>query len=556
MWAGRESDVSGAERDGGRDLPESLLEMTLATNGFDHLRGAILDMAVRGQLASADQDGGTADQLLARISARNALRAPASAGTLVEWERFELPPNWTWTTLGRVCGYIQRGKSPSYVDDSEVPVVSQKCVQWGGFSLDRCRFIDPKSLGAYDENRFLRRGDLLWNSTGHGTVGRIAEFQPRREYPKIVADSHVTVLRPTLAEPRWIWCWIASPTVQRKMDGLVSGTTKQTELATSTVRSLPLPLPPLADQKRIVAKVDRLMALCDELEAKQTRRIEAGDRVTAASLASLTLARRGAETSKAWSRVEGAFLTLFDRPARVGLLRNAAMAMAVFGRFTGEGQEGAERGALESAGSLDHLVGDVPRGWRVVPLGELSEVIDPNPSHRYPTYVDGVVPLLSTREFREREGWETDMADVPLVPAGVHSEQMERCRFSPTDIIMARKGRLGLARFPPKVPRFTLSHTMFVVKAGPLVSCEFLLWYLRLAEVEAWLRREMNDNTGVPTLGKATTERLPVPVPPLPEQERIVQKVEALVRRCDELERLLAARDKKAEMLASALVLF
>jgi len=94
-------------------------------------------------------------------------------------------------------------------------------------------------------------------------------------------------VRPEI-DPGYLWCWIASPTVQSTIDDLVSGTTKQTELATSTVVAQPLPLPPLAEQKRIVAKVDELMALCDTLEAKLRKASQVQEQLAISSIAALT----------------------------------------------------------------------------------------------------------------------------------------------------------------------------------------------------------------------------------------------------------------------------
>lgn len=222
-----------------RKLVKNFEVLAEAGGGVGRLRGFILDLATRGGLVPQHPAEGSAEELLTNLS--GAAARGADIGDAVEL--FVLPPSWCWTTIGRVCSYIQRGKSPKYVESSSVPVVSQKCVQWEGFLIDRARFIAPASLDDYAQERFLREGDLLWNSTGHGTVGRVAVFRNDKRYPQVVADSHVTVVRPEI-DARYLWCWIASPAVQTTIDDLVSGTTKQTELATSTVVSHPLPLPP------------------------------------------------------------------------------------------------------------------------------------------------------------------------------------------------------------------------------------------------------------------------------------------------------------------------
>ncbi len=249
------------------------------------LRGVILQLAVRGRLVPQDTRDEPAQVLAARIARQRAqmvkegkLRKSEPLPPVGEDEQpFELPHGWMWTRLGELCFYIQRGKSPSYVDKSDFPVLSQKCVQWSGVQFEHAKFIDPDSVSNYGPERFLIKGDLLWNSTGTGTVGRVALFEPERtKYLQVVADSHVTVLRPQEIAPDFLFLWLASPTIQSQIDSMVSGTTKQVELNLATAIQQAAPLPPLAEQKRIVAKVSELLAQCDALEAGLREAQESG----------------------------------------------------------------------------------------------------------------------------------------------------------------------------------------------------------------------------------------------------------------------------------------
>ena len=253
----------------------SKIELT----GIKKLRELILELAVRGLLVPQDPNDEPASVLLEKIAAEKKQlikegkikkQKPLPAITVDE-KQFALPEHWEWVRLQLISEYIQRGKGPKYAEQGTVRVVSQKCVQWTGFDLSKARFVDDGSLNNYQEERYLKAGDLLWNSTGTGTVGRVNVLPSMID--KLVADSHVTIIRPVFKNSHFICSFLKSPSIQHKIDpgnenSLVSGTTKQVELNTSTITSLVIPMPPLLEQHRIVAKVDELMALCDQLNER------------------------------------------------------------------------------------------------------------------------------------------------------------------------------------------------------------------------------------------------------------------------------------------------
>ena len=176
---------------------------------------------------------------------------------------FEIPTSWAWVRLEQLCTYIQRGKSPKYSEIRKYPVVAQKCNQWTGFSLEKALFLDPATIGSYGEERFLQDGDLLWNSTGLGTLGRMAIYDSsKNEYGLAVADSHVTVIRaiPSMVSSEYLFKYFSSHTVQSVIEDKSEGSTKQKELATSTVKSYMVPLPPYEEQLRIVAVANNVIA--------------------------------------------------------------------------------------------------------------------------------------------------------------------------------------------------------------------------------------------------------------------------------------------------------
>ncbi len=206
---------------------------------------------------------------------------------------FEIPDSWSWVRLNDICSYIQRGKSPKYSLIKKFPVVAQKCNQWSGFSIDKAQFIDPDTLSSYGEERILQDGDLMWNSTGLGTLGRMAIYcSTLNPYELAVADSHVTVIRAMkkfvlpqylyyyftsntvqsviedksdamkkFVLPQYLYYYFTSNTVQSVIEDKSDGSTKQKELATATVKTYLVPIPPLMEQNRIISKIEQLASI-------------------------------------------------------------------------------------------------------------------------------------------------------------------------------------------------------------------------------------------------------------------------------------------------------
>jgi type I restriction enzyme S subunit len=173
----------------------------------------------------------------------------------------ELPRGWISATIDDVADYVQRGKSPAYTEHSKLPVINQKCIRWHGIEEAHLKYVDPTQWDAWGEERFLRAGDILWNSTGTGTIGRASLYTGLKTAPEAVVDSHVTIVRPNRAVlSQYLHRLIQSPLVQSKIDDMQSGSTNQVELARSEVLSTQVPLPPLPEQRRIVAKIDSLSA--------------------------------------------------------------------------------------------------------------------------------------------------------------------------------------------------------------------------------------------------------------------------------------------------------
>ena len=207
-------------------------KLSLKPENAKELKGLILDLAIRGRLTEdwrkINPDVETATDILERIkedkkrliTEKKIKKEKPFPNISNEDIPYEIPDNWVWCRLIDICSYIQRGKSPKYSEVSKIPVISQKCVQWDDFYIERAKFIIPETLEKYVEIRYLQYNDLLWNSTGDGTVGRTILF-PKTDYDIVVADSHVTVVRTfkQSVKPMYLWIFTACSDTQRTVLG-------------------------------------------------------------------------------------------------------------------------------------------------------------------------------------------------------------------------------------------------------------------------------------------------------------------------------------------------
>lgn len=263
----------------------------LNTTIKDCLKKSILQEAIQGKLVPQLAEEGTAQELLEQIKTEKhklvkegKLKKSALKDSVIfkgddnkYWEKsedgavcideeipFEIPSNWAWVRLDDICSFIHRGKSPKYSPIKKYPVVAQKCNQWVGFSIEKAKFIEPQSITSYNSEYFLQDRDLMWNSTGLGTLGRMAIYYTLlNPYELAVADSHVTVIRPykTYIVSEYLYYYFASNTVQSVIEDKSDGSTKQKELATKTVKSYLVPLPPFAEQLHIVQKIKSVTSI-------------------------------------------------------------------------------------------------------------------------------------------------------------------------------------------------------------------------------------------------------------------------------------------------------
>ena len=538
-----------------------------APDAVVRLRRFILDLAVRGKLVEQDPNDEPASELLKRIAAEKArlvkvevIKRPKQLRA-VESDDTEscIPSSWCWTRLGEVTSYIQRGKSPKYASKSGALVVSQKCVQWSGLNLNKARKITYQSLAAYEDIRFLREGDLLWNSTGTGTIGRVIRLIDPPE--RLVCDSHVTVVRCLLVSPEYIRTWLRTGNVYGLIEERAAGSTNQVELTAQMALSQVVPLPPLAEQHRIVAKVDELMALCDRLEVARAEREATRDRLSAASLARLDVPDPDPTVFQGHAAfaLEN-FAPLTTRIDQTKALRQTILNLAVRGKLVEQdpGDEPAsellkriasERKSVPISAQktkkrpvdspLTEMAFPLPTGWASAQLSELVRVLNGR-AYKKTELLDSGTPILRVGNLFTSNHWYYSNLEL---------EEDKYCDEG--DLIYAWS-----ASFGP------------FIWHGPSVIYHYHIWKLPLFTEENldkqflyfFLLQKTHEIKGaghgisMVHMTKEKMEQLAVPLPPLAEQHRIVAKVEELMPLCDRLEASLATGDDTRRHLLDALL--
>ena len=261
----------------------------LNKNIKEQLKKSVLQYAIEGKLVPQDETEGTAEQLLQQIQKEkqklyeeNKLKKKdLEYSTIFKGEDnkyyekmgkniicideeipFEIPKNWRWCRLGVLTIFLSRGKSPKYSEIKKYPVFAQKCnLKSGKLSLDAAKFLDERTLSKWRDEYKLRNNDILINSTGTGTVGRVGIFSEQilGNYPFIVPDSHISVVRTfSNIDSYYIYYLMCSSIIQHYIEDNLAGSTNQKELYIGVLEKLLLPLPPLSEQQRIVNAIQNI----------------------------------------------------------------------------------------------------------------------------------------------------------------------------------------------------------------------------------------------------------------------------------------------------------
>jgi type I restriction enzyme S subunit len=512
------------------------------------LRRFILDLAVRGKLVPQDPNDEPASELLKRIAKEKArlvkvgeIRKPPTLEPIADAEAlYVLPWAWAWVRVGEIFDYDAGTKrDPNELDQSRWLLELEDIEKDTSRIVERLRVSDRDSQSTKSE---FQPGDILYGKLRPYLNKVVVADEPGYSTTEIVAIRPFMQLCPE-------YCALAfrRPDFVAYVERLGRGT-KMPRLRTPDAIIALFPLPPLAEQHRIVAKVDELMALCDRLEAERAAREAKRDRLTAASYARLGSVREDRFRDDA-QFVLDALPSLTARPDQIKHLRQTILNLAVRGKLVPQdpndepASELLKRIAKEKAKSarrnkflpeIDDAekTFDAPASWLWVRMGNVFS-IRTGFAFKSSTYVDKGTLVFRVTNF-DRDG-SFDLSDVVFFPTEQIDSKMSGFLMEPGEIIMVMVGgTIGKTTIVDEsILPALLNQNMWRIRSfGGVMSSKFE--YLLVKNVNQSIQGLTQSTHGHFAMGDY--EKRVFPLPPLAEQHRIVAKVDELMALCDGLE--------------------
>lgn len=175
---------------------------------------------------------------------------------------------WNEKKLDDITIYIKRGKSPKYnPTQNKNYIINQKCIRWNKLQCEFKKYVTDEFWEKLSTENFLKAKDILWNSTGTGTIGR-AYLYKGNELSSAIVDSHVTIVRCnySIITSEFLFYYIMSPFVQNKIENMQVGSTNQVELGRNEIKNTKINLPTIDEQKQIVKEIEKRFDIADEVE--------------------------------------------------------------------------------------------------------------------------------------------------------------------------------------------------------------------------------------------------------------------------------------------------
>jgi len=522
-----------------------------APDAIARLRRFILDLAVRGKLEAQDPSDEPASELLRQIALEKARLAKAgeirklTAFPTVDVPPFDLPTSWRWTPIREIAS--DRGQETPRSSFTYIDVTA----------IDKAAGVvaDPNVLEAAEApsraRKVTRKGDVIYSCVRPYLLN-VAVIEVDFDPPPIASTAFAVLNGHGLVVPRYIWIVLRAPfmvdCVEQTQRGQAYPAINDADFA-----ALPFPLPPLAEQHRIVAKVDELMGLCDRLDAARSARESTRDRLAAASLARLNTPDPDPKTFQAVALFAlDALPALTTRSDQIKALRQTILNLAVRGRLLPQDpsdEPAAVRSALDAPKVEGRLDAEIPLSWRWVRLEDvadarLGKMLDKakNKGRPYPYLRNTNVHWFDIRL--------DELKTIPLGDADFHEYRLKE-----GDVLICEGGH-GIGRtavWRGGADNLVFQKALHRVRPGTHVDPDFFAQCC-FVYFDAGIMQTYFTGVGIPHFTGRALSKLVFPLPPLAEQRRIVAKVDELMVLCDQLEASLSDAAVSRRRLLDALL--
>lgn len=549
-----------------------------APDGMKKLRELILTLAMQGKLVTQNPNDPSARELLKEIEAEKRrlvkegkIKLPKPVAEIKAAEvPYELPVGWEWVRLGGISE-INGGfafKSSKYTNDG-IRVIRISDFDEKGFKNDKIvRYLFSDDLRSFT----LEPNSILMAMTG-GTVGKSLLVKELPE-PMVVNQRVATIriLHGVIFE--YINSLIQTNLIQKVIHTAKNSTNDN--ISMGDITGFYVPLPPLPEQHRIVAKIDQLMAHCDELEKLRTEREQKRLAIHTAALRQLLDAQEQDSSANAWQFLARHFSELYSVKENVAELRKAILQLAVMGKLVPQDPDDppasellikieAEKQRLIKGRKIKKLnplppikpgevLCELQQGWKWTRLGDIL-VFGPTNGFspravEYATPVRSLTLSATTSGVFKEEHSKFIANDVP---------SDSDLWLSDGDILVQRGNTLEYVGVPAvyrgESNRFIYPDLMMKIRIASEIDLNYAYYAMSSESSRDYLRsRASGTSSTMPKINQLTLRSLPIPLPPLPEQRRIAAKIAQLMALCDTLDQQIDATTGKQTELLNAVM--
>jgi type I restriction enzyme, S subunit len=536
-----------------------------APNGVQKLRELILTFAMQGKLVPQDPSDQPASELLKEIEAeKQKLVMEGKIKNFTPLSKinkdetpYSLPDGWEWVRLGDIVISITGGGTPSKNNSTywngNIPWASVKDLNVDTYIESTIDHITEEGLRGSSSNLIPKGSIIVCTRMG---LGKIAINKV-----DIAINQDLKALNVSLNVDK-MFVFKKYRDYKIKGKGVTVHGIRQDELL-----NFLFPLPPLAEQKRIVAKIDRLMAQCDELENLGSDRNQKRITIHTAAIDRLLAAQADSDFSTAWDFIQQHFGELYSVKENVAELRKAILQLAVMGKLVPQDPNDeavetllsrihSEREKLKLS-NTNHvsqppklLEFTIPESWI---WRCLNDILVFGPTNGFsPKAVDYETPVRSLTLSATTSG-KFKGEYSKFISQTIPSDSTLWLRDG--DILVQRGNTLEYvgvsAVYQGEPNHFIYPDLMMKLRVSSEIDTSFIHIAMSSEPSRNFLRCRASGTSGtMPKINQTTLRSLPIPIPPLAEQQRIVAKVEQLLALCDELEQQIdAATDKRTELL-------